>query len=383
MKATWAVLGAIVLAGGVGIWKLRQSAPEASPPALSATTGVDGAAGPLLPAPLLPAQVPAASGQASAVGAALPVPPSPQEERGKALVGALVQAHGAGDQARIDALEGSLRSEAWDSVAARRYAVQSGLLLVRKAEALQGEERIRLLDRARRLVSRGVWLDETFDARGLGTPERERLLETLRGLNQQVMTWRPGLEGVTRAYKVPPGKSPVQVVSDEKLRLGHNALLVWNKRGVLDPRRLVAGETLLLPMGELHLEVSLARRLLVVWIDDVWVKEFRVGVGKPSTPTPTGVFRVVKKHENPPWYPPQGGIIPAGDPRNELGSVWIHIGNDQHPEGYGIHGTNRPDTVGSECSQGCVRLANEQASEFFWWVRTASAGGEATKVLIR
>lgn len=378
MKATWAVLGAIVLAGGVGIWKLRHSAPDASPPALSATTAADGAAAPLLPAVGEPAGAPA-----PVVGAALPLPPSPQEERGKALVGALVQAHGTGDQARIEALEGSLRAEAWDSVAARRYAVQSGLLLVRKAEALQGEERIRALDRARRLISRGVWLDETFDARGLGTPERERLLETVRGLNQQVMTWRPGLEGVTRAYKVPPGKSPVQVVSDEKLRLGHNALLVWNKRGVLDPRRLVAGETLLLPTGELHLEVNIARRLLVVWIDDVWVKEFRVGVGKASTPTPTGLFRVVKKHENPPWYPPQGGIIPAGDPRNELGSVWIHIGNDQHPEGYGIHGTNRPDTVGSECSQGCVRLANEQASEIFWWVRTASAGGEATKVLIR
>lgn len=377
MKATWAVIAAVVLALGVGAWKLAGPG-EVEAPALSSTTGAEGAAVPLLPAPAV-----AGGAAATGAGAALPVPPSPQEERGRLLVHSLVQAHGAGDQAKVDALEASLRAEAWESVAARRYAVQSGFMLVRKADGVQGEERMRLLDRARRLLSRGVWLDETFDAQGLPTPERLRLLEVLRGLNQQVMTWRPGLQGITRAYKVPQGKSPVQVVSDEKLRVGHNAILVWNKRGVLDPRRLVAGETLMLPTGELHLEVSIARRMLVVWLDDVWVKEFRVGVGKPSTPTPTGLFRVVKKHENPPWYPPQGGIIPAGDPRNELGSVWIHIANEQHPEGYGIHGTNRPDTVGSECSQGCVRLANEQASEMFWWVRTASAGGEATRVLIR
>ena len=126
--------------------------------------------------------------------------------------------------------------------------------------------------------------DELFDAEGGSTPDRERMLDAIRGMNQQVMSWRPGVEGVTRPYVVPAGKAPVQIVSDEKLRLGHNAILLWNKRGSLDPRRLVAGETLLLPLGELTLEVSLERRRLVVWLDDAFVKEFRVGVGKPSTP---------------------------------------------------------------------------------------------------
>ena len=77
-----------------------------------------------------------------------------------------------------------------------------------------------------------------------------------------------------------------------------------------------------------------------------------------------------KKQENPDWYPSGRGRVPAGDPKNELGSVWIHIHNEQHPTGYGIHGTNHAETIGSACSEGCVRLVNEDASEVYWWVRT-------------
>jgi lipoprotein-anchoring transpeptidase ErfK/SrfK len=129
-----------------------------------------------------------------------------------------------------------------------------------------------------------------------------------------------------------------------------------------------------------HVEVD--RRLLLLFLGDVYVKEFVVGVGKPETPTPRGEFRVGKKQENPDWYPQGRGRIAAGDPRNELGTVWIHIRNEEHPESYGIHGTNRPETVGSACSEGCVRLTNEQAAEVYWWVRMATNGGEATRVLL-
>jgi lipoprotein-anchoring transpeptidase ErfK/SrfK len=39
--------------------------------------------------------------------------------------------------------------------------------------------------------------------------------------------------------------------------------------------------------------------------------------------------------------------------------------------------------VGTDCSEGCVRLANDEVKEVFWWVRRASAGGPATRVDIR
>ncbi len=374
MRATWMVLGTLLVAGGVGYWKLRSSVPEnGTTPPLERDTAPPKAEPPLIPAPPAPR-------------AAVPLEPAalpPEEQRARELLRLMGEARAAQDLTKLAALESTLRQEVWDTVAARRHAVQSGMTLAQQAQALSGEARVKAQDRARRLISRGVFLAEVFDAAGRGTPDRQRLLDTLRGLNQQVLAYKPGLEGVTRPYVVPPGKVPVQIVQEEKLRTGHNALLQWNKGGNLDPRRLVAGETLLLPLGTLRVEVDIERRLLALFLDDVFVKEFRVGVGTPATPTPRGLFEVGKKQENPDWYPPQGGKIRAGDPRNELGTVWIHISNAEHPSGYGIHGTNKPESVGAACSQGCVRLANAEASEVYWWVRTAAGGGEATKVLIR
>ncbi len=46
-------------------------------------------------------------------------------------------------------------------------------------------------------------------------------------------------------------------------------------------------------------------------------------------------------------------------PNNPVGSVWI----DLTGEGYGIHGTPEPRTVGKSFSHGCVRLTNWDALE--------------------
>ena len=77
--------------------------------------------------------------------------------------------------------------------------------------------------------------------------------------------------------------------------------------------------------------------------------------------------------------------VPAGDPRNELGAVWMAIESPQWPRsaGFGIHGTIKPETVGSHCSNGCVRLRNDQATEVFDWARREGNGVAATEVTIR
>jgi hypothetical protein len=332
---------------------------------------------PPAPAPLIPPELDATPRPAPA-----PAAPSPAETAAQALVGRLESARAAGDAALESQLFGQLRAEGWDTDAARRQAVRRGFEQMQGAERLQGAARIQAQDSARKLLSRGVLLPELFDASGKAVPARAQLLQAIQRLNAQVMTYGPGLEGVTRPYKVPPGKSPVQIVTDEKLPCGHNALLMWNKRGNLDPRRLVAGETLLLPLEPLAVRVRVERRLLLLFLGEAYVREFQVGVGKDDTPTPRGTYSVGDKQENPDWYSPQGGVIRAGDPRNELGSAWINLLLDGGRTGYGIHGTNRPDTVGTACSQGCVRLADAEASEVFWWVRTGRSGGQPTQVVI-
>ena len=109
-------------------------------------------------------------------------------------------------------------------------------------------------------------------------------------------------------------------------------------------------------------------------------------MGKEETPTPTGEFVVLSRQLNPDWTNPRTGkVIPYGHPDNELGDAWMAIENDEWPKGagYGLHGTKDPRTVGTRCSNGCVRLVNAQAVELRDWVRRASHGGRATRVFIR
>ncbi len=77
------------------------------------------------------------------------------------------------------------------------------------------------------------------------------------------------------------------------------------------------------------------------------VSQFRVGIGKPSTPTPLGYFRVTEKAA---WA---GGF----------GTRWMGL---NVPWGeYGIHGTNKPWTVGQRKSGGCVRMLNRDVEKLY------------------
>ena len=196
------------------------------------------------------------------------------------------------------------------------------------------------------------------------------------------MTRVNGVKDVTKTYDVVAGDNPLRIVSRDKLAFGPNALLFWNQGGSLDPKRLKAGDRLLVPLETLSIRVNLERHLLDVYLGESLVKEFAVGVGKASTPTFPGTYEVKDKYLNPDWHSPTG-LIPYGDPKNELGDAWIPISSPEKPKGYGIHGTIKPETVGTDCSNGCVRLRNEEAVEMIGWVRTAKGDGQATKVVIR
>jgi len=77
------------------------------------------------------------------------------------------------------------------------------------------------------------------------------------------------------------------------------------------------------------------------------VSQYRVGVGKASTPTPLGYFRVIDKAA---WA---GGF----------GTRWM--GLDVPWGEYGIHGTNKPWTVGQRKSGGCIRMLNRDVEKLY------------------
>ena len=78
------------------------------------------------------------------------------------------------------------------------------------------------------------------------------------------------------------------------------------------------------------------------------VKTYPVAGGKPSTPSPIGTWKIIGKAAN--WG--------AG-----FGTRWMGL---NVPWGkYGIHGTNKPLTIGGAQSLGCIRMLNKDVEDLY------------------
>ena len=105
--------------------------------------------------------------------------------------------------------------------------------------------------------------------------------------------------------------------------------------------------------------VSIPDRKLAVLEGDRIVRIFETAVGAPKSPSPTGVYQIVNSIADPTWYT-KGKIVPPGK-CNPLGTRWLGLSR----KGYGIHGTNRPGSIGHNASHGCIRMRNREVEELF------------------
>ena len=103
------------------------------------------------------------------------------------------------------------------------------------------------------------------------------------------------------------------------------------------------------------------------------VSTFPIGIGRSGFETPTGTFKVEFKLRDPVWYPGKTAKkynpllpdeFPPG-PDNPLGAYWVQLSISD----YGIHSTNRPDTIGQKSSLGCIRLFPENMEWLFPKIR--------------
>ncbi|HTZ47177.1 MAG TPA: L,D-transpeptidase [Verrucomicrobiae bacterium] len=110
-----------------------------------------------------------------------------------------------------------------------------------------------------------------------------------------------------------------------------------------------------------------ARRIVVSFPDhklallegDRVIKTYDVAVGASITPSPSGEFQIAQRLANPNYYRP--GVVIGPGANNPLGPRWIGL----NVKGFGIHGTNRPDSVGKNASHGCIRLRNHDIEDLF------------------
>lgn len=96
----------------------------------------------------------------------------------------------------------------------------------------------------------------------------------------------------------------------------------------------------------IHVDVD-AKRLTLFRGAEV-VRTYTVATGTWDAPTPLGVFRINSRFS--------GRMSGFGTCFLGLNVPW---GN------YGIHGTNRPESIGSNASHGCIRMGVKDAEELY------------------
>jgi lipoprotein-anchoring transpeptidase ErfK/SrfK len=86
-----------------------------------------------------------------------------------------------------------------------------------------------------------------------------------------------------------------------------------------------------------------------------------------------GEAHVVEMQKYPYWIPPAEvkrdkpelpNLIPPG-PRNPMGSRVMVLNRGQ----YAIHGTNKPESIGTFASYGCIRMHNHHIEDLYERVR--------------
>ncbi len=105
------------------------------------------------------------------------------------------------------------------------------------------------------------------------------------------------------------------------------------------------------PEGDLLIVIDIEKLRLTLYAGGYPYRSYPVAVGKPSTPSAVGQWRVRNKGIN------------VGPP---FGTRWMGL---SVPWGvYGVHGTNNPGSIGTAASGGCIRMFNWNVEELYEWV---------------
>jgi hypothetical protein len=233
---------------------------------------------------------------------------------------------------------------------------------------------------ARSLLNRALY-DTTMSA-----GDRAALRTRIAALNEQLFfspRVYPG-DPLTDSYTIRAGDRLVRLPSRESWPIEPGFLARVN--GLSDPGRIQVGQRLKVVRQPLHAVVHKSAYRLDLWagpplppgatsIPDpgpdgqaqgwTFIRSYPVGLGDGNS-TPVGLFvvRPNSKLVNPEWVNPRTRQrFAADDPKNPIGERWIGLqGVDERSrpfQGYGLHGTIEPESIGRQMSMGCVRLLPE------------------------
>jgi len=165
-------------------------------------------------------------------------------------------------------------------------------------------------------------------------------------------------------YKVESGDLLSKIGS--RYQVPYEILMEIN--GISQPQQLHEGDTIKIINGPFHAKVYRSAFTLDLYLQNTYVRSFKVGLGKTGKDTPTGLWLVKSdgKLISPTWTDPDTGkTYKADDPDYPLGSRWIALkgieGAAVGRTGFAIHGTKDPNQIGKAESRGCIRMFNGDA----------------------
>ncbi len=215
-------------------------------------------------------------------------------------------------------------------------------------------------------------LSTAFFSGSLDAPRKARALKSLSDLAARTLLSSDVYEGdpYTGVYTIAKGDLILRLVQKEKLQVP--PAIIERVNGV-DGDKLRIGRTIKFIRGPAHAVVNKDDFTMDLYFQregqpKAFIKRLRVGLGKDGG-TPLGSWVVARKSSHSRWQPPPSAKSSrpidwgqAGYPLGKEG-YWIGLqGTDETTrgqDGYGIHGTDDPASIGKAASLGCIRLADE------------------------
>lgn len=174
--------------------------------------------------------------------------------------------------------------------------------------------------------------------------------------NQNLVSWLDPLAGkviysvehhLQDAYFVRPNDS-LNVLS-VKLKVPPELILNINRVAIPDPTKLVPGTELKMVQGPFDAEISISKKKMTLFVNDLYAGTFRIRVGNDPAPKP-GTYRVLSKSRVGQDYTDSNNRrIKALAADNPYGRYYLNLGG-----GMGIHGTAQ--NAFSNDRRGCISL---------------------------
>ena len=231
--------------------------------------------------------------------------------------------------------------------------ISQGLLLIEQGDPVAG----------RRVLSELLigYESELSDA------DAQAIRETLSQVNASLIfspKVHPG-DIVTEYYTIKHGDLLSRVAP--KYNITYHLIETING---ISARRIRSGQQVKVIHGPFHAVVDKSDYRMDLYLPEpdggmIYIRSFTVGLGENDS-TPLGSWSVRRggKLVNPGWTNPRTGkLYDPDDPQNPIGDYWIALsGADEHTkglQGYGIHGTIEPESIGRSASMGCVRMSDK------------------------